>query len=91
MLEIAMDTQDAKTPLVATPLRETVVPEPEVVDDAMAAVLREKTEAQRLQIAFDLWAFARSVILQRVGAEHPDWNPAAVERETARRMSHGAV
>ena len=63
----------------------------EVVDHAMAAVLRQKTEAERLQIAWGLWRSARSMLINLMQAEHPDWSEAAVNREVARRMSHGAV
>ena len=63
----------------------------EMVDDAMAAILRQKTPAQRLAIAFGMWDFAKQMIRSVLRAEHPDWTPEQIKRETARRMSHGAV
>ncbi len=66
-------------------------PKWEMVDDAMAAILRQKTEAERLAIAFGMWDFARDMIRANLQAEHPDWAADRVQRETARRMSHGAV
>ena len=63
----------------------------EVVDDQMAAVLREKTGAERLRIADSLFRFARCMIRSRLRAEHSDWSDAQVNRETARRISHGTV
>jgi hypothetical protein len=63
----------------------------EVVDDAMAAVLREKTEQERLEIGFEMWRFAQTMIREIVKAEHPDWTDEEVERQVAKRMSHGAV
>lgn len=63
----------------------------EVVDPAMAAILRKKTEAERLQIAWGLWRSARSMLLHLTKAAHPDWSDAQVNREVARRLSHGAV
>lgn len=63
----------------------------EMVDDAMVAILRRKTEAERLAIAFGMWEFARELISANLRAEHPDWPPERVERETARRLSHGVV
>jgi Rv0078B-related antitoxin len=63
----------------------------EVLDDRMAAILRTKTPAQRLAIAFDLWSFARMTIRRNLGRQHPEWSEAELVREVARRMSHGAV
>ena len=62
----------------------------EVLDDAVAAVLRQKTAAERLAIGHGLWAFARDLVLNVVCGEHPDWTEAEVRREVARRLSHGA-
>ena len=63
----------------------------EVLDDAMADILREKTGAERLAIAFGMWSSARSMLMVNLAREHPDWSAEEVQRETARRMSHGAV
>ena len=63
----------------------------EVVDDDMAAMLREKTEWERLQIAFGPWRTARRLIRATTVAEHPDWTEAEVERHVAVRMSHGRI
>jgi hypothetical protein len=49
------------------------------VDDDMARILREKTGAERLKIASHL------------AAGHPDWDEERIQRETSRRISHGAV
>jgi hypothetical protein len=63
----------------------------EVMDDQMAAVLRAKTGAQRLQIADRMFRMASELITGRVREEHPDWPEPQVRREVARRLSHGAV
>ncbi len=63
----------------------------EVLDETMAAVLREKTEAQRLAIANSLWVYARDMVRSVLRQEHPDWSDEQIQRETARRLSHGAV
>ncbi len=57
----------------------------------MADVLRQKTYAERLQIAWGLWRSARLMLVNLLRVEHPDWNDAEVNREVARRLSHGAV
>jgi hypothetical protein len=54
----------------------------------MAALLRQKTPAQRLQIAFGLWQFVRSTLRRRLAATHPDWSEEEVCREVARRLLH---
>ena len=63
----------------------------EVVDDDMAHILRQKTGAERLQIASDMFASARRMIASHLAAEHPDWDEERVQWETSRRISHGAV
>lgn len=63
----------------------------DVIDDAMAEVLRSKTEAERLAIAHRMWDYARDTILNVLRDEHPDWNTAEIQREASRRLSHGAV
>ncbi len=67
------------------------IPKFDVIDDTMAAVLREKTELERLEIGFEMWRSAQSMIRAIVSAEHPDWSREEVERQVAKRMSHGAV
>jgi hypothetical protein len=63
----------------------------EVVDEAMAEVLRRKTPAQRIAIGFGLWQSARKTLLFQLATRNPDWNQLQVEREVARRLSHGIV
>ena len=63
----------------------------EVVDEEMAAVLRTKSGAERLRIAFGMYASARRMLMSHLRAEHPDWDERRVIAEAARRMSHGAV
>ncbi|MCP4590621.1 MAG: hypothetical protein GY842_07750 [bacterium] len=63
----------------------------EVVSDEMAAVLRRKTGAERLQIASGLFASARLMLISMLRAQHPDWDDQQVVTEAARRMSHGAL
>ena len=63
----------------------------EVLDPAMADVLRRKTPAERLAIASGIWESVRIMLLTQLAERHPDWSPPQVEREVVRRMSHGAV
>ena len=63
----------------------------EVVDDVMAEVLRRKTPAERIAIGFGLWRSARKILRAQLASLHPEWDARRLEREIARRLSHGAV
>lgn len=63
----------------------------ELLDDTMAKVLRRKTGAERLRIAFGMFSSARRMLLSFLRAEHPDWSEEQIIAEAARRLSHGAV
>ncbi|MDI6722952.1 MAG: hypothetical protein QMD97_05305 [Candidatus Aenigmarchaeota archaeon] len=61
------------------------------MDDIMAEVLRHKTPAERLQIGFNLLESAYRMLKTHLGKTHPEWNAEQIEKEVARRLSHGAV
>jgi len=63
----------------------------EVMDDAMADILRQKSEVERLRIAGRMWKSARVILRGAIRTEHPDWDADRVNREIAQRISHGAV
>ena len=63
----------------------------EVIDEEMAATLRLKTGAERLAIASRMFGSARRMLLSHLRTVHPDWDQRQIEREAARRLSHGAV
>lgn len=63
----------------------------EVVDNTMAEVLRRKTPAERIQIGFAIWRSARDMLIAHLKRTHPEWSVEMVEKEVARRLSHGAV
>lgn len=63
----------------------------EVVDDAMAEVLRHKTPAERIAIGFSLWESARLLLTAHLGRSHPAWHAKKVEEEVAKRLSHGTA
>ena len=56
----------------------------EVVDDAVASVLRDKTPAQRVEMAFRAEAFARTLAAAGARSRHPAWNDEEIAREVAR-------
>ncbi|MEQ1909983.1 MAG: hypothetical protein ABMA15_14235 [Vicinamibacterales bacterium] len=63
----------------------------EVIDEEMAATLRLKTGAERLAIASRMFGSARRMLLSHLRTVHPDWDQRQIEREAARRLSHGTV
>jgi hypothetical protein len=63
----------------------------EVMDDRVAEILRRKSSAERIAIADGMWRFAREMIYAIVTREHPDWSNDEIQRQVARRMSHGAI
>jgi Rv0078B-related antitoxin len=63
----------------------------EIIDDRVVEILRKKTPAERLAIADGLWRFAQEMIHDVIAQEHPDWSESQIQRQAARRMSHGAV
>jgi len=63
----------------------------EVVDDRVAEILRKKSAAERLAIVDGLWRLAREMIRANIAREHPEWSEEEIQRQVARRMSHGAV
>jgi hypothetical protein len=62
-----------------------------MVDNVMADILRRKTEVERLRIAGGMWKSARVILRGAIRTEHPDWDVEQVDREIARRISHGIV
>ena len=67
--------------------REPVI---EVMDDAMADVLRRMTGEQRLKIMLGLCRTGRKLVEANVRANHPDWNESRVRRAVAERIAGGA-
>jgi hypothetical protein len=63
----------------------------EIVDDAMVAILRAKTPDERLAMADNLWRMARDLIRDHLRQSNPEWSDDQIARETARRLSDGAV
>jgi hypothetical protein len=59
----------------------------ECVDEEMAAILRAKTPAERLAVAFEMWRSARAMLVSVLRSEHPDWLDEQIEAEVARRLN----
>jgi len=63
----------------------------EVVDDAMADVLRRKTHAERIKIGFTLWTSVYNMLKIHLKTTYPDWDAKKVEQEVIKRLSHGSL
>ena len=63
----------------------------EVIDDHMAAVLRKKSGAERLQIANGMFRMAQRLIRSRLNAQHPEWTEGQIAAGVASRISHGST
>lgn len=63
----------------------------EIIDDAVAEILRTKTVAERFAMIDQFWHLASQSIRARIVHEYPEWSRDKIQRELARRMSHGAV
>ncbi len=61
----------------------------EVVDDAIAEILRRKSPAERLGLAFDCNRTMRLRIEGRLRSIHPDWSDTQIAVAVAHRISHG--
>ncbi len=62
----------------------------ERLDDATLEMLRTKTPAERLAIAFDCNRTMRLRLEGHIRTHHPNWDDAQVAAEVTRRMSRGA-
>lgn len=59
------------------------------MDVEVARILRAKTGAERLRIAFGMYTSARRMLTSMLTADHPDWSEEEVRKEVGRRLSHG--
>jgi len=62
----------------------------ETMDDDMATVIRGKTPAERLRIAWGMWLSAQSMLTRLVRSQNPEWTDNEVGAEVARRLSSGS-
>ncbi len=63
----------------------------ETIDNVMTQVLRDKTPQQRLAIAFSMWNSAKIQLKNHLRSQHSDWNEETIQKEVARRLSHGVT
>ena len=62
----------------------------EVVDDAVAKVLRTKTPAERILMMGEAWRSAMAWMVGVIGSMHPGWDSEQIISEII-RILHGRV
>jgi hypothetical protein len=68
-------------------MRESIEPRNiEAVDDQVAAILRAKSPAERIQMVAEANDTARLLAAAGIRFRHPDWSVDQVAQEVARRM-----
>lgn len=65
------------------PVRAPVI---ELLDPQVVESLRRLTPGEKLQRAFAMWDFARSVMIASIRQDHPEWNAAEIQAEVLRRL-----
>ena len=60
----------------------------DVMDDAMIPFLLQKTEWERLEVAFGMWEMAEHILSTVIASENPGLDPSQIRDAVARRMAH---
>lgn len=63
----------------------------EVVDDAVAEVLRRKTPAERVAMIAGSQRTARLILKSAIRRRHSDWSDVQLDREVAARLLNGTT
>jgi hypothetical protein len=63
----------------------------DMVHPLVAAALRRKSGTERLRLAHEEWRLARDRLIAFLASRHPEWEPADVRREVAKRFLGGSV
>jgi hypothetical protein len=63
----------------------------ELMDADMVPVLAAMSGAERLALAFGMAESARTMLIAYLRSQHPTWDDDEIQREAARRLSHGAA
>lgn len=74
--------------LIAMPLNSRRI---ELLDEAMIEVLRKKTPAERLAVAFQCNRMMRLRLAGHFETRHPDWTADQIQAAVAERMLHGTT
>jgi hypothetical protein len=61
----------------------------ELLDPEVVAMLKAKSPAEKLGMAFEMQKLARGVLFSRIRSQHPDWTGSEIDAAVAQRMSRG--
>jgi len=61
----------------------------EVMDEAVAEMLRRKTPAERVAMVSECHRTMRLMLEGYLRSRHPEWDDARLQAEVARRMTRG--
>jgi hypothetical protein len=86
-----MDHRAVTNPRDNEPRRSRVPLPDDGPDEATVRMMRGMTGAERLALAGALFSSARSMLCHHLASQHPEWDEEKLQRETSRRISHGAV
>ena len=83
-----MNNEDAPDPLaIQQPCRR--FGQDEAIHPVQIAAFRRMTAGQKLDALAQMYKTSRQMLTNRVRRQHPDWEAAAVERETSRLFANG--
>jgi hypothetical protein len=63
----------------------------EVVDDAIAEILRQKSGEEKIRMVASGWTLLRAMHTFQVRNAHPNWAEEAIFAEVSRRMANGST
>ncbi|HEY4259661.1 MAG TPA: hypothetical protein VGM98_05870 [Schlesneria sp.] len=61
----------------------------ELLDPEVVAMLKAKSPAEKLGMAFQIQKLARGVLFSRIRSQHPEWTPQEIDKAVAQRMNCG--
>jgi hypothetical protein len=59
----------------------------ELLDPEVVAMLKAKSPAEKMEMAFEVQKLARGVLLSRIRSQHPEWTPLEIDEAVAQRMN----
>ncbi|OGF68032.1 MAG: hypothetical protein A2Y62_19350 [Candidatus Fischerbacteria bacterium RBG_13_37_8] len=62
----------------------------ELISDEIVQVLKKKSPAERMEIAFDICKTVQTILENHIRFLHPKWTNQEIKKELARRISGGS-
>lgn len=58
----------------------------EPFDERQVEIYRGMTGAQRLEVSWQMWDWARQLVRTRLASQHPDWDDARLEQAASKEL-----